>query len=124
MKYAERLTPTWKPEQRRIYTNNRLLNLGYYHFENENDEEAQRIWNAALNLKPRVAARAAVNWHGSMKKMVTSRQRKLYWRRLLKTLQANNINDNLSVYITDYIKRLEKRIKDETKKLWNSYKRF
>ena len=38
----------------RIYTNNRLLNLGYYHFENENDEEAQRIWNAALNLKPKV----------------------------------------------------------------------
>ena len=33
----------------------------------------------------------------------------------MKTLQANNINDNLSVYITDYIKRLEKRIQDETK---------
>lgn len=32
----------------------------------------------------------------------------------LKTLQANNINDNLS-YVIRLHKRLEKRIKDETK---------
>lgn len=115
VKYAERLTPTWKPEQRRIYTNNRLLNLGYYHFENENDEEAQRIWNAALNLKPRVAARAAVNLAWFYEKDGNFSSAKALLEAALKTLQANNINDNLSVYITDYIKRLEKRIKDETK---------
>ena len=115
VKYAERLVPTWKPEQRRIYTNNRLLNLGYYHFENENDEEAQRIWNAALNLKPKVAARAAVNLAWFYEKDGNFSSAKALLEAALKTLQANNINDNLSVYITDYIKRLEKRIQDETK---------
>ena len=115
VKYAERLVPTWKPEQRRIYTNNRLLNLGYYHFENENDEEAQRIWNAALNLKPKVAARAAVNLAWFYEKDGNFSSAKTLLEAALKTLQANNINDNLSVYITDYIKRLEKRIQDETK---------
>lgn len=115
IKYAERLTPTWKPEQRRIYTNNRLLNLGYYHFENENDEEARRIWNAALNLKPKVAARAAVNLAWFYEKDGNFSSAKALLEAALKTLQANNISDNLSVYIADYIKRLEKRIKDETK---------
>lgn len=115
VKYAERLTPTWKPEERRIYTNNRLLNLGYYYFENENDEEARRIWNAALNLKPKVAASAAVNLAWFYEKDGNFSSAKALLEAALKTLQANNISNGLSVYITDYIKRLEKRIKDETK---------
>ena len=115
VKYAERLTPTWKPEERRIYTNNRILNLGYYYFENEKDEEAKRIWNAALNMKPKVAARAAVNLAWFYEKDGNFSSAKALLEAALKTLQSNNVNDNLSVYIADYIERLEERIKGETK---------
>lgn len=91
------------------------MNLGYYYFENEKDEEAKRIWNAALNMKPKVAARAAVNLAWFYEKDGNFSSAKALLEAALKTLQSNNVNDNLSVYIADYIERLEERIKDETK---------
>lgn len=68
-----------------------------------------------LEPEARVAARAAVNLAWFYEKDGNFSSAKALLEAALKTLQANNINDNLSVYITDYIKRLEKRIKDETK---------
>ncbi len=115
VRYAERLIPIWKSESRRIYINNRILSLGYYYFENENDEEARRIWNAALNLKPRVAAQAAVNLAWLYEKEGNFSSAKALLEAALKTLQTNHVNNSLSVCIADYIKRLEERVENETK---------
>jgi tetratricopeptide (TPR) repeat protein len=39
----------------------KLLNFGYYFFEREQFERAAEIWEIALERKPSVAARAAMN---------------------------------------------------------------
>ena len=113
--YAERMTPTWKPEERRLYTGNRVLDLGFYYFDKEDTDEARRIWSAALNLKPKVAAKAAVNLAWLYEQEGNFSGAKALLEAALKTLGQSNANDKLSVYIKTYIDRLDKRIKDETK---------
>ena len=113
--YAERLTPMWTPEKRRIYTGNRLLSLGYQLFQEENIPEARRIWEAALALKSNVAAQAAVNLAWLYEKDGNFSGAKALLEAAAKTLQKANVDNKLSVYIMDYIATLDKRIKDETK---------
>lgn len=113
--YAERLTPMWMPEKRRIYTDNRLLGVGYHFFENENVDEARRIWEAALALKPTVAAKSAVNLAWLYEKDGNFSAAKALLEAAEKTLQKANVDNKVSVYIKEYIAALDKRIKDETK---------
>lgn len=115
MNYAERITPMWKPEKRRLYTGNSVLDLGFYYFDREDMDEARRIWNAALNLKSKVAAKAAVNLAWLYERESNFSGAKALLEAALKTLGENKANDNLTVYIRQYIDRLEGRIKDETK---------
>lgn len=113
-KYAERLTPTWTPQERRVYTGNRILDVGYHFFVNENPVEARRVWEAALELKPTVAAKAAVNlaWLYEQESNFTAAKNLL--EAALLTLQKADINNHLSEYIKEYITTLDKRIQDET----------
>jgi len=115
MDYAGRMTPIWKPEKRRLYTGNRVLDLGFYYFEREDTDEARRIWNVALNLKPKVAAKAAVNLAWLYEQESNFSGAKALLEAALKTLGESNANDKLTVYIRQYIDRLERRIEDETK---------
>lgn len=113
--YAERLTPSWKSEERRIYTDNRVLSVGYHFFQNEDVNEARRIWEAALALKPNVAAKAAVNLAWLYEKDGNFSGAKALLEAAEKTLQKANISNKVSVYIREYIEILDRRIKDETK---------
>ncbi|WP_026207245.1 tetratricopeptide repeat protein [Butyricimonas synergistica] len=113
--YAERLTPMWTPERRRLYTDNRVLSVGYHFFQNGDMNEARRIWEAALALKPNVAAKAAVNLAWLYEKDGNFSGAKALLEAAEKTLQKANISNKVSVYIKEYIEVLDRRIKDETK---------
>ena len=68
-----------------------------------------------MNLKPKVAAKAAVNLAWLYEQEGNFSGAKALLEAALKTLGQSNANDKLSVYIKTYIDRLDKRIKDETK---------
>lgn len=113
VKYAERLTPTWIPEKRRVYVGNQVLKVGHHFMENEEYDNARKVWSAALAMKPKVAAQAAVNlawlyeqegnYNGARALLVAAQ----------KTLAKGNGDSPLSLYIGEYIRILEKRAQDE-----------
>ncbi|MDR1414975.1 MAG: DUF6340 family protein [Odoribacteraceae bacterium] len=59
--FAEYVTPAWIPAERRVYTGNKLLNLGLYLLETNRPAQAWEAWSVALERGPFTAARAAVN---------------------------------------------------------------
>lgn len=59
--YAERIVPHWEICERRIYNRGRILRLGDAYYRDGKEEEALKVWEAALRLSGKTAVRAAMN---------------------------------------------------------------
>ncbi len=112
--YAERMVPSWVPVERRIYLGNRMLKIGDYYFSAGNVDDARKIWTSSLNMKPRVAVKAAVNLAWLHEQQENYEAAKQLLEAALKTLPEGK-DQHLRAYVKDYIQALEQRIKDNDK---------
>lgn len=112
---AAEIVPTWIPTERRIYTGDNLLKLGYYYMKDENFEEAYRLWSVLLNMKPVKAAKAANNiaWlyeqNGNFKGAI------VLLETALQQLKGQHKENGISEYLETYIQVLKQRETDDAK---------
>lgn len=59
--YAHRIMPYWNPVERRIYNGQKVLRMGDILLQQNNAEEARRLWEAATRLSPGIAIKAYIN---------------------------------------------------------------
>lgn len=59
--YAQRLVPHWENVARRVYNKGRVLRVGDVALQNNNPEDALRVWQAAGAKSPKRAVQAAIN---------------------------------------------------------------
>lgn len=116
--YAEHLVPVWIPANRRIYMDNRLLKMGYYFFELGDFEQAEEMWMTALNQRPSIAAKAAVNVAWLYERTGNFEDASRLLERTRDIYGNNKKKKELDRYIDQQIKILKQRSEDD-KKLMN-----
>lgn len=112
--YAERITPMWIPDTRRIYTGHRMLDVGHIFFEEGNYEQAGIAWKSAMdNARPSVSVMAAIN-------LSWLYERTGHFEEALEMLQGIKLPENerkltrdLQDYLDHQIHRLKQRTEDD-----------
>jgi tetratricopeptide (TPR) repeat protein len=113
--YAEYLAPAWMPAERRIYLGDKLLDSGYYFFEQEQFERAGEIWERALERKPSVATRAAVNIAWLLERNGEFEAAARLLKETLERVEGTRVAAPLRRYARQQVSVLEQRVEDDRK---------
>lgn len=112
MKYAERIKPYWKEDERRVYRKGKALHLGYVFFRAGQLEEAIQMWSAARQVSPEQAVRASFNlaWlYENSGDMETAAQ---ILKEADQQAKGQDIKSEDADYLKKYLKRIEQRIEN------------
>ena len=110
--YAERMVPTWRPAWRRVYLGNRVLSLGNYYFEREQYADARTVWTAALEGRPLVAVKAAVNLAWLYEREENYAAGAALLEAALRSWPGRR-SPALRSYVEDYLDELRRRVETE-----------
>lgn len=111
VEFAQRIMPYWEETERRVYDGGKVLGMGDAFYKDDKMEEAEQVWQGAMQLSPKMALRAAINlaWlaenAGEFRKAadLLEEARKLAY---LHHLRGNDVN-----YLQQYIRLIDLRIK-------------
>ena len=112
---AARFVPSWINTDRRIYTSNRWLRMGYYYLRGEQFEQAYQLWKALLRKSSMIAAKAAVNIAWLYEQQGDFDGAIILLESAAKQLKEQGRGRDLLVYIESYIEVLKLRVKDDIK---------
>ena len=109
-KSARKMVPNWERTERRIYNGEKMLKVGDVLWQNGNQEQAKKIWEAALNQKDRVAAQACLNLAWYYENAGNYEEALNYLNQAKEKIKNPDQQNEITVYLKYYIKLLKQRI--------------
>lgn len=111
--YAQRLSPYWEADSRRIYNGGKILRTGDYLFTMGNTEEALKLWKAVICRKPQEALKGYLNIAWFYENQGEFDMAKEMLLEAWQLADKNHIRNRDVDYLNEYLKSIDIRIQDK-----------
>ncbi len=109
-KSARKMVPHWERTERRIYNGKKILKVGDVLWQNGEQEQAKKIWEAALKQKDQSAAQACLNLAWYYENAGDYEEAMKCLNQAKGRIKNPDRQNETTVYLKHYMKLLQQRI--------------
>lgn len=109
-KSARKMVPNWERTERRIYNGEKMLKVGDVLWQNGDQEQAKKIWEAARQHKDRIAVQACMNLAWYYENAGNYEEALKCLNQAKEKIKNPDQQNEITVYLKYYMKLLKQRI--------------